>query len=479
MPSLLPAGSNRSNLSGLRLVSKQMAAACKTGLLKLKIDWTRLTKTVRDPKLEGFPALTHLHVHTSTTINQRRTEGCEGALFSLEPFNIKSPNITSITLTGCTLNEFYCNRDLSVLFRPITGLKVLTLDHVEQFKHSNDEPDDGDVTMAVDSLQQLEELTVKNSTAFDFLNISNLLKLHTVTVRNNDSLRDIIFPKQGGRLHKVYCTHNAISTLDLSNTPKLTQVTAKNNVRMTELNATDCTNLRTVQSSGNTILVGLLLEGCSNLTGLDVQLSPSLTEVDVSSSKLVQNIRFKDLILLDRCLLADLSNSLYKFHVENTALPSQNLSHHIRLKSVHMESNPRATSLSTRGCSRLKMLYAHNNGAIIRIDTSSTPCLDHLSVRGEHALTAINMAGTEGLYEVELHDSRALSVIDLKGQLNLRVLKCSHMHSLQSIDVSNSISLYRLELISNNQLSRIRLGEMSPHKMRLKMSTAFTLENMS
>ena len=158
------------------------------------------------------------------------------------------------------------------------------------------------------------------------------------------------------QLTELYCTNNKITSLDVSNNTQLTGLYCTSNNQLSSLNASGCTQLKTLNCVSNQLL-SLNVSGCTQLTKVEC-FSNRLSSLDVSGYTQLKELN---------CHGNQLSNinvsgctQLKELKCYNNQLASLNISGCTQLKELYCYNNI-LTALDVSGCTQLTKVYCHDN----------------------------------------------------------------------------------------------------------------------
>ena len=176
-------------------------------------------------------------------------------------------------------------------------------------------------------------------------------------------------------LETLNCSNNKITSLDVSNNPKLTSLSCRNN------------QLSSLDVSSNPALTDLYCD-YNQLTSLDVSNNTALTELDCDNNQLTSldvsnNMALTSLTCDNNQLTSlDVSNNtaLKGLYCSNNQLTSFTVTNHSSLSKLNIANNPKLTSLDCSrnalttldftGCTALKSLDCNKN-RMTKLDISS------------------------------------------------------------------------------------------------------------
>jgi len=290
-------------------------------------------------------------------------------------------------------------------------------------------------------------------------------KLELILGENN--LRGKIDLSGCTALVSLRCAKNALTSLDVSDCPLLTQLDCTN-CGIAELNVSGCHSLDRILCGYN-LLSRLDVSDCPYLRELTARVN-RLSELDLSNCTELNSLNCAEnrLSTLD---VAGRQPLVYLFCYGNL-LTELDLSGCTSLILVNCGSN-RLNGLHLSGCKKLGRLYCYDNriGALdlsdCRTELSQLQCscnrLSRLEVAGYRRLGQLDCSDND-LRELDLSDCillgtlqcayNDLSDITLSGCTLLGRFDCSH-NRLRSIDVSGCRHLSRLFCTDDRILSEI------------------------
>ncbi len=243
------------------------------------------------------------------------------------------------------------------------------------------------------------------------------------------------------QLKYLFCSDNALTTLDVSANTNLLNLSCNNN-QLTALDISTNTNLISLSCSNNQITsldasASLSLENlyCEDnvLSSLNVTGLTSLTNLSSFNNQLTS---------LDLSGLTSLTN----LRTSNNQLTSLTLTGATNLIEIECQQNQIAT-LDVSGFSSLTKLRSEFN-QLTNVTLSGTTSLENLSTFN-NLLTTLDVSQNTNLMNLSCYDNQ-ITTLDLSANTSLEYLSC-HDNQLTSINVSTNTDLYFLHCY-NNQL---------------------------
>lgn len=258
-----------------------------------------------------------------------------------------------------------------------------------------------------------------------------------------------------GRLKHLDCRGNRLTSLDLSNNPKLTELICDSN------------KLTSLDLGNNPELVYLTCRA-NQLSKLNISNSPALTELSCSSSTLTtldvsHNPELRLLYCLQNKLTAlDVSHNpkLTLLYCTENKLKTLDVGHNLALTSLECSDNQLST-LDVSHNSELKLLYCARN-ELTALDVSHNPALIALECNNNQ-LTALNIGNNPALLSLDCRNNK-LTALDASHAPVLDSLACSN-NQLTALNVTgngglralycNNNCLTSLDLRRNNDLNYV------------------------
>ena len=225
-------------------------------------------------------------------------------------------------------------------------------------------------------------------------------------------------------LESIDVSFNKLETLDLSHSPKLTEVLVNGN-KLQTLNLSGLADIETLDCSNNKLTAlnvseaeGLLSLNCSNnnIGALNLKNNKALTELQCSNNQLTA---------------LDLKNNtaLETLYCRKNGISVLDVTKLAALKNLDCSNNG-LTSLNLYQNALLETLYCANN------------TLTSLGVAANTALTVLDCSGN------------SLSALDLGKNTALQTLSCSG-NALTSLDVSRNAALESVDCRDNADLAKL------------------------
>ena len=225
-------------------------------------------------------------------------------------------------------------------------------------------------------------------------------------------------------LESIDVSFNKLETLDLSHSPKLTEVLVNGN-KLQTLNLSGLADIETLDCSNNKLTAlnvseaeGLLSLNCSNnnIGALNLKNNKALTELQCSNNQLTA---------------LDLKNNtaLETLYCRKNGISVLDVTRLSALKNLDCSNNG-LTSLNLYQNALLETLYCANN------------TLTSLGVAANTALTVLDCSGN------------SLSALDLGKNTALQTLSCSG-NALTSLDVSRNAALESVDCRGNADLAKL------------------------
>ena len=241
-------------------------------------------------------------------------------------------------------------------------------------------------------------------------------------------------------LKKLYCSQNALTTLDVSGNPKL------------ETLACYDTRLKTVDLSKNPALKEFSCDGCP-ITKLDLTKNTTLAILSCSSTKLtaLDLSGNPDLSYLScartKIKTLDLSKckKLTTVYCNNCKLTKLTLNN-ANLQQLYCEYNS-LTALDLNGSPKLTTLYCQSN-KLKELKLAKAASLKILNC-GANQLTGLSLTLASGLRCLYCQDNQ-LTSLPLAANTKLEVLYCQN-NQLTSLDVSKCTALGDLKCAGNRR----------------------------
>ncbi|MBR4848419.1 MAG: hypothetical protein IKV07_03570, partial [Bacteroidaceae bacterium] len=224
-------------------------------------------------------------------------------------------------------------------------------------------------------------------------------------------------------LETLDCSYNKVTTLDLANNTRLTNVNVSNN-KLTSLVLP--ASVVSVDASAN------------NLTTLDVSAAKELTALKVAGNKLasLNVVQNKDITSLD---------------CDNNELASLDVTKLLSLTTLSCGDN-NITILNVANNTLLTDIDCHGN-SLTSLDLTKNIALNRLCC-SENSLTILNL-GSANFKNINCADNNLIS-LNVALQTNLDSLNCSH-NTLSQLDVTKCTRLTMLDC-SHNALTSLNIS---------------------
>lgn len=245
-------------------------------------------------------------------------------------------------------------------------------------------------------------------------------------------------------LNLLYCDHNEIEEMDLSNNSKLMWFTCSYN-KLTSLDISNKPELRDFNCSYNPITV-LNAQNCTSLTYLSADTYKSSNQININ------NIPLKELDARGCSSLKHIRCS-NKYNLSDTypgaMLQKLNVTGCSSLDSLaikggwdeNREHYGGIAELDLTGCNSLTYLQAPVND-LQHLDLSPCKSLKTVYVHGNKNLEDINVSQNTELELLYTRDSK-ISGLDLSNCVKLKELDCGD-NNMTEVDISKNKSLVRL-----------------------------------
>lgn len=264
--------------------------------------------------------------------------------------------------------------------------------------------------ISVVGLEQLKSFYVDKN-ELTSLDVSENPKLTNLSGSYNQ-LRSLDISRNPA-LTRLHCPDNELSSLDISGNPKLTELYCNFN------------ELESLDVSGNPELTILV---CSNnqLSSLDVSGNPELIQLTCGGNQLSSLDVSKNL-------------ALTRLTCDKNQLNNLDISRNSKLTYLFCTYNS-LNSLDVSGNPKLTELYCDYN-EIESLDVSRNPELIQLYC-GSNQLSSLDISGNSKLTKLLCY-SNQLNSLDISKNLALEELYCNE-NQLSSLDVTNNMALIKL-----------------------------------
>ncbi len=376
-----------------------------------------------------------------------------------------SENLTTLKVTGCTaLSTLKCYYNASLA--AITGLADCTaLTYLDC--------EDCAITSlpGVNNMSNLQTLWARNNQLTGALDVSNKPYLQRLRVKGNPGLTDLT------------CTHNALTSLDVSGCTGLVNLFCECNSNLTTITGlSDCTALDwfgcdycAITSLDMTFCPGISSLYCNNnqLTSLNVSGLTELISLNCMDNPNLEDITgLTDCTALyylecSRCALStlELSNfsdlsELWCSGNQFSSLMGSNLSN---LKTLVANDNPLLAELECEGCA-LTQLYVYNCPKLYYLDCIGN-LLEELNIDtcpellyllcNQNKLTSLNISNNPKLLYIWCNSNQLTSLDLTNCEDGLQSLDCRYNQITGTLDVGRFTDLHELA-ISKNEYSSLQ-----------------------
>ena len=201
-----------------------------------------------------------------------------------------------------------------------------------------------------------------------------------------------------GDVTELSCSHNQLSSLDLSQNSTLTELDCRSN-QLTSLNVSGCTALTNLYCSDNR-LTSLDVSGCTILTTLDCSSNP-LTSINLSGCQSLKSFSWFNRYLTN--LDASGCTALTELTCWGNQLTSLDVSGCTALTKLDCDNN-QLTSVDVSGCTALKELYCQKN-QLTRLNVLGCTALTKLYCY-DNQLTSLDVSGCTALTELDCYGNQ-------------------------------------------------------------------------
>lgn len=225
-------------------------------------------------------------------------------------------------------------------------------------------------------------------------------------------------------LETIDVSCNKLTSLDLSNSPKLTQVLVNNNS-----------------------LQSLTLSGLSKLVTLDCS-SNKLGSIDVSECESLESLKCN----ANHIGTLNLKNNkaLTELQCNNNAIAQLNLKNNVRLETLYCRKND-ISVLNVTGLAHLKNFDCSNN-ALTSLNVYKNAELETLYC-ASNALTSLGITANVKLTNLDCSNNQ-LTALDVSKNVLLETINCSN-NALTSLDVSRNAVLNTLTCHNNASMAKL------------------------
>lgn len=225
-------------------------------------------------------------------------------------------------------------------------------------------------------------------------------------------------------LETIDLSCNKLTSLDLSNSPKLTQVLVNNNS-----------------------LQSLTLSGLSKLVTLDCS-SNKLGSIDVSECESLESLKCN----ANHIGALNLKNNkaLTELQCNNNAIAQLNLKNNVRLETLYCRKND-ISVLNVTGQAHLKNLDCSNN-SLTSLNVYKNAELETLYC-ASNALSSLGITANVKLTNLDCSNNQ-LTALDVSKNVLLETINCSN-NALTSLDVSRNAVLNSLTCNNNSSMAKL------------------------
>jgi Leucine-rich repeat (LRR) protein len=391
-------------------------------------------------------------------------------LTKLDCFNNK---ITSVDLSANTklkeLNLGY-NKLSSINLSANTGLEKLYL-HNNQLSSS----------LSIANHSKLELLWVHNNQhligincsddALRNLNVTNCISLTTLECYNNTSLTTITGLGTCVNLQYLDCDNCSISDLStLSELNNLAEIYCGHN-QLTSLELSEKITLVTLDVSGNTQLTYLLCSR-SRLQSLDVTGCTALEDLRCFYNNLLPTItgladctamRYLD---CEDCRISDLSALSGMDNLEEIYCGRN------RLTSLELSQKVNLVTLSVSGNTQLTYLLCSRAGRLQSLNVTGCTALEDLRCFYDFQLESITgLADCAAMRYLDCEDCKISDLSAVSGMDNLETLLCGR-NNITTLNVNDKASLTTLSVFDNEQLTDLNCYSCDLNELDVRGCTA-------
>lgn len=365
------------NLTGCGNLSTLQLTGCNSTLPLANINFTDCS-SIESLYLDYLPNLSALNLNNKTKLKRIdltmsnfpklttiSLENCTSLYRCLFTSSSTTPiELTSINLSGCTaLEDFY----FWAQWKQIGS-------YVEKF-----------TTLNLTNCNNLKKFTLCNTSALTSVNISS--SLSTLT--------------------EAYLSYNkGLTKIDISNAPKLKNVSIYDDSVLEEIDLRNCTSLVDYNCGNISSLLRHYLTGCTALEKLEITSSPKLVILNITNC-----------------------SALKRINIENTPINILNIS-----------TSPLLDTLKLGFCNNLAGL-----------DFSGLNNLKYLSLNNCSEIPTLDLRASTNLNNVNIVQCTKLSSINAQGLNNLKNLSITYCNNIKDLDLSDVSSLpsFTLSAITN------------------------------
>ena len=247
-------------------------------------------------------------------------------------------------------------------------------------------------------------------------------------------------------LTSLNCNYNELTNLDVSNCISLIKLACSYN-QLTYLDVSGLTALTTLYCFWDNPLKHLNVSKCSALTSLDCH-NNQLTSLEINGCSALETIT-----KLSMDTLKIHGAAMYNLSLSSSIINVLDVSESTTLTRLSCYSN-QMSNLYARGNTTLTSLYCYNNNQVTNLDVNECSALTSLTYIGGN-VTKLNASGCSALKRLSCYSDK-LKDLDISGCSALSDLYCPG-NQLTYLDVSDCISLEKLDC-DNNQLSSLDIS---------------------
>lgn len=299
----------------------------------------------------------------------------------------------------------------------------------------------------VDNLDGLEYFTnLRDLTTYRMgltsLDVSKLIDLRTLVCSDNPDLGHLDL-SANTKLQELQCSNTGLSELDVTKNPELvtlicvyndiSELDLSQNLKLKELDISVNNVIASIDNITSTELTSLAMEGCSNITELDVSRYTQLEHLDCNGT----SISFLDVSQNTKLETLNCgSTQISELNLENNlALCVLGCSMLENLTEIDISKNTALTELSLSGAKITKLdvsnqpllsFLACNSTGITELDVSQNPELVQLWCNYT-AITSLDVSHNPKLDELWCYGC-GLTELDITNNPSLTALMCGHQH---------------------------------------------------
>ncbi len=458
------------NLTGCSNLSTLHLIGCNSTLPLANINFTDCS-SIESLYLDYLPNLSALNLNNKTKLKRIdltmsnfpklttiSLENCTSLYRCLFTSSSSTPiELTSINLSGCTALEDF----------NFWAQWKQTGSYVEKF-----------TTLNLTNCNNLKKFTLCNTSAITSVNLSSFLT----------TIKEVVFS-----------CNRALTKIDISNAPKLKNVSIYDDSVLEEIDLRNCTSLVDYNCGNISSLLRHYLTGCTALEKLEITSSPKLVILNITNCSALKKINVNNTLinilnistspLLDTLKLGfcnnlaalDFSglNNLKYLSLNNCSeIPTLDLRASTNLNNVNIVQCTKLSSLNAQGLNNLRNLSITFCSNIKDLDLSDVSSLPSLTLSKIINPTTLNMTGMTGLKKLSVNDCNfpyaslgslvhGLTSLDSLAVKNFSpatdVLTISDHSTIKSIHIESSTisklqttnlpSLSSVSMVSNNSLT--------------------------